>query len=255
MAWPAAALGLGLSFGPAVAQDRLPAGFVYLRDVDPTIAQDIRYAGADNFVGHPLPGYDGAECVLKREAALALKDVQADLAHSGLALKIYDCYRPQRAVGAMAQWAHDGRPDGATKRFFPKLQKNTLFGYGYIAAYSAHSSGIAVDLTLIEAAGKPGVAFDTAARYGPCTGPAAARAPDNSVDMGTGYDCFDAASYTASSAIGAEPRRWRAALVAVMTRHGFKNYFREWWHFAFAGRAPAAHYDFPIPPRLAKAAR
>ena len=58
----------------------LPPGFVYLRDVDSSIAQDMRYATADNFTGRPLPGYGAAECVLRREAAEALKRVQADLA-------------------------------------------------------------------------------------------------------------------------------------------------------------------------------
>ena len=33
---------------------KLPGGFVYLRDIDPTIIQDIRYAGSNNFVGRPL---------------------------------------------------------------------------------------------------------------------------------------------------------------------------------------------------------
>ena len=65
---------------PAHARDMLPPGFVYLRDVDNTIAQDMRYATADNFTGRPLPGYNAAECVLRRQVAVALKRVQADLA-------------------------------------------------------------------------------------------------------------------------------------------------------------------------------
>src|SRR5512135_1357863 len=82
---------------PAAAGS-LPKGFVYLRDVDPGIAQDMRYAGANNFTGRPLSGYDAAECVLRREVALALAKVQADLAAQDLSLKVYDCYRPTRAV-------------------------------------------------------------------------------------------------------------------------------------------------------------
>jgi len=99
----------------AVAQGVLPPGFAYLRDVDPTIAQDIRYASPDNFVGHPLPGYEAAECILRREVAEALKRVQSDLAPSGLSLKVYDCYRPTRASRAMATWANDGRSEAPTK--------------------------------------------------------------------------------------------------------------------------------------------
>jgi hypothetical protein len=76
------------------------AGFVYLRDIAPAIAQDMRYAGYDNFTGHPLPGYSAPECVLRREVAAALASVEADLAPRGLGLKVYDCYtaRPARSL-------------------------------------------------------------------------------------------------------------------------------------------------------------
>ena len=67
------------SLTPIAARDVLAPGFVYLRDVEPGIIQDMRYATRDNFVGRPLPGYDAGECVLRREAALALRHVQADL--------------------------------------------------------------------------------------------------------------------------------------------------------------------------------
>jgi D-alanyl-D-alanine dipeptidase len=92
-------------------------------------------------------------------------------------------------------------------------------------------------------------AFDPAARYGPCTGPAAKRAPDNSIDMGTGFDCFDLRSYGASKEISPEQKRWRGTLNAAMRRHGFANYFREWWHFSFTGAPEPRAYDFAIGPR------
>jgi zinc D-Ala-D-Ala dipeptidase len=256
MSWhvfAAAALALAFSFDQAVAQGALPAGFVYLRDVDPTIVQDIRYAGADNFVGRPLPGYAAAECILRRDVAVALRRVQTDLAGSGLALKVYDCYRPERAVRAMAQWANDGRSGDVGNRFFPRLRKSSLFARGYIAARSAHSTGIAVDLTLIAGSSAIAATSDLAGPYGPCAGPAAKRSPDNSLDMGTGFDCFDLNSHTASAAISTEQMRRRALLVAVMAKRGFKNYHREWWHFAYANGGAAPHYDFPISPRPAKA--
>jgi D-alanyl-D-alanine dipeptidase len=234
---PAAALAAGL-----------PPGFVYLRDVAPGIAQDMRYAGPNNFTGHPLPGYDAAECVLRRAVAEALAKVQADLAAQHLGLKVYDCYRPTRAVAAFARWAKSA-DDGATRRFYPKLDKRVLFA-GYIAAHSAHSEGIAVDLTLVPRGAKESTKpapFDATARYGPCTAPAAQRAPDNSLDMGTGFDCFDEAAHTASTAITPEQTRYRALLVAAMRKRGFRNYFREWWHFSYGARRAA--YDFPIEAR------
>jgi D-alanyl-D-alanine dipeptidase len=241
---------MALTMDQAVAQ--LPAGFVYLRDVDPSIAQDIRYAGSDNFVGRPLPGYEAAECILRQEAAAALKRVQAELAASGLSLKVYDCYRPTRAVHAMAAWAHDGRSGDATRRFFPKLQKSSLFALGYIASHSQHSTGIAVDLTLIAASSAPAADFDPAAANGSCTASAGQRSPDNSVDMGTGFDCFDLKSHTASAGIGAEQRRWRTTLVEAMRKHGFANYHREWWHFSYARSGGASQQDFPIRSRAAR---
>jgi D-alanyl-D-alanine dipeptidase len=232
---------------PALARDALPAGFVFLRDIDPTIAQDIRYASANNFTGRPLPGYAAPECVLKRDAALALAKVQAELATANFGLKVYDCYRPARATQAMLRWAREPET-GATKRFYPALDKRTLFS-GYISGYSLHATGIAVDLTLIQLPPAASAAFDSAARYGACTVPdPRQRAPDNSLDMGTGFDCFDARSHTRAADIQLSARRYRDILLAAMRKQGFRNYFREWWHFSY-GAAPAQHYDFEIPRR------
>jgi D-alanyl-D-alanine dipeptidase len=230
---------------PAAARDALPADLVYLRDVDASIVQDMRYASFDNFTGHPLPGYGAPECVLRRDVAQALARVQADLAKTNLGLKVYDCYRPARAVAAMARWANDGAPGDPTKRFFPKLAKRNLFALGYIAARSAHSAGHAVDLALLRLPPQTLPPFDPAARYGPCIAPAAERAPDNAIDMGTSFDCFDDKSRAASPALTPEQARWRSALGTAMRSHGFRNYFREWWHFSF-GAQGAQRYDFPL---------
>jgi zinc D-Ala-D-Ala dipeptidase len=260
---------LALLLGPlasAGARD-LPAGFVYLRDVAPGIAQDMRYATDDNFTGRPLPGYQAGECVLRREVAAALARVQADLAHAHdrekwqpvfakdhspaktlqLGLKVYDCYRPARAVAAFWRWSQSTR-GGGQKRFYPRVPKSELFARGYIASHSRHSAGIAVDLTLIKLPAPTPAPFDRAAHYGPCTAPAEERAPDNALDMGTGFDCLDVKSYTKSGAVTRAQRHWRNVLKAAMAAHGFRNYFREWWHYEYAG-APRRAYDFPIVPR------
>ncbi len=235
---------------PALARG-LPAGFVYLREVAPAIAQEIRYATYDNFTGRPLPGYAAGECVLKREAAQALARVEADLAKQSLGLKVYDCYRPTRAVRGMWNWAHEGNHEGnheengGAKRFYPHVPKLELFSLGYIATHSRHSTGNAVDLTLIKLPPAKAAPFERAARYGPCTAPAEKRAPDNSIDMGTGFDCLDEKSATHSAAIAAEARRWRLVLNAAMRKHGFYNYPREWWHYSYGARGEPA-YDFPI---------
>ncbi len=221
---------------------------VYLRDIDASIAQDMRYAAKDNFTGKPLPGYDAPECLLRPAAARALSKVQAELAAANLSLKVYDCYRPKRAVAAMAAWSRDGKPAPASKRFYPALDKANLFALGYIAARSAHSRGVAVDLTVVPR-GNAAAAFDPAARYGPCTGPLTERAPDNSLDMGTGYDCFDSKSHTRAASITAAQAANRRVLLQAMRKHGFTNYSREWWHFSFNAADDGAAYDTPIAPR------
>jgi zinc D-Ala-D-Ala dipeptidase len=233
--------------GPARAQ-ALPGGFVYLRDIDPSILQDIRYAGPNNFVGRPLAGYEAAECVVKREVALALKRIQQRLAPRKLSLKMMDCYRPVRAVHDMWAWAQNGRETPADRRFNPTFRKQDLFRLGYIATHSGHSTGSALDLTLVDLAADNSARFDSGKTYADCTAPVADRAPEASIDMGTGYDCTDPRGHTAASAITPSQRQWRHELVAAMATEGFVNYFREWWHFSLPGVHGAA-YDFPIQPR------
>ena len=237
----------GLPGGGAMAQG-LPGGFVYLRDVDPTIVQDMRYATVNNFVGRVLDGYEAGECIVTRKVGLALKQVQRDLRPRGLSLKVYDCYRPQLAVDDMYAWAQDGNETPAQHRYNPQMRKADLFRLGYIARHSGHSTGKAVDLTLVQMPLKSATPFDPRADYADCTAAVSRRAPDSSVDMGTGYDCSDERAHTASAVITPPQRRWREILVAAMARHGFINYRLEWWHFSLPGSGREA-YDFPIKTR------
>jgi D-alanyl-D-alanine dipeptidase len=233
--------------GPAAAQS-LPGGFVLLRDIDPTILQDIRYAGSNNFVGRPLRGYEAAECVVTRAVGLALQRVQRELAPQKLSLKMLDCYRPARASADMVAWSRDGRETPAQKRYNPAFSKKDLFRLGYIAEHSGHSTGAAVDLTLIDLKADNSAVFDPAKAYADCTAPASDRTPEGSVDMGTGYDCSDVKAHTAARFITPAQRRWRNVLVAAMAKQGFVNYSKEWWHFSQSGAAGPA-YDFPISAR------
>ena len=240
-----ALLGLGWA-GPAFGS-QLPPGFVYLREVAPDILQDMRYAGPDNFTGRKVPGYDAPQCILRREVAEALGKAQAELREQSLSLKVYDCYRPARATRAFLKWIGDAAAPGS-KRYFPRTDKSTLHMQGYISPNSAHSHGIAVDLTLVRLPAAEQPAFDRSARYGPCNGRASERAPDNALDMGTGFDCFDVMSQTESTAVTGEPRDMRRLLRTVMRKHGFRSYWREWWHFSFATPTPGPARDFPIEP-------
>lgn len=238
---------LAASASQACAQ-AMHGGFVYLRDIDPTIIQDIRYAGVNNFMGRPLTGYGASECVVKREVGLALKNIQQDLARQKLSLKMFDCYRPQRAVADMVAWAGDGRETAAGRRYNPAFRKADLFRLGYISSHSQHSTGAALDLTLVDLTVDNAAAFDPTRAYADCTAPVDRRAPEGSVDMGTGYDCSDVKGHTADSSITPAQRRWRQALVAAMAKQGFVNYSKEWWHFSLPGAGGPA-YDFSIQPR------
>jgi D-alanyl-D-alanine dipeptidase len=227
----------------------LPGGFVFLRDIDPTIIQGIRYAGPNNFVGRPLAGYDAAECVVRRDVGPALKRTQQELAKQKLSLKMLDCYRPARAVRDMVVWARDGRETPAQERYNPAFGKQDLFRLGYIAEHSGHSTGAAVDLSLADLQADNSAVFDPNKAYADCTAPASARAPEGSVDMGTGYDCSDVKAHTGARSITSDQRRWRNVLVAFMAKQGFVDYSKEWWHFSLRGAGGPA-YDFPVRSRF-----
>ena len=238
--------------GPLCAQ-ALDAGtsqpapaLVHLRDVDPSILQDIRYAGADNFTGRPVRGYDAPECLLLPKVALALARVQAEVRQQNLSLKVYDCYRPRRAVRAFRAWVREPETDPLLRRFHPNVIKAELIGLGYIAAVSRHSWGDTVDLTLVALPARRVPVFRRDAAYGPCNGPAMRRAPDNSIDMGTSFDCFDVLSHTRAAGLHPEQARWRRLLVNVMSKQGFQNYHKEWWHFTFEPERGGRSFDVPV---------
>jgi D-alanyl-D-alanine dipeptidase len=216
----------------AAASGKLPGGYVYLREIEPTIIQDMRYATAANFTQAPVPGYKAGECIVLREAAEGLKLIQADLRMRGLSLKVYDCYRPVRAVKSFMRWV--GEPEAAgSERQRPRTERSDLVKLGYISASSIHSKGAAIDLTLVALPAAAIPPFDPKGTYGPCNGIKAEREPDNGLDMGTSFDCFDPMSATASAEIAPEQAGNRKMLVDAMTARGFKNYAREWWHFTY----------------------
>ena len=231
------------------AGDAMPDDFVYLRDVDPTIEQDMRYAGPHNFTGKSVDGYGAAECVLARQAAEALKAVQADVKGNGLTLKVYDCYRPARAVAAFVAWSKLPDDPQSKGMWYPNLTKGDLFP-GYIATRSGHSRGATLDLTLVPIDNSAPPVGD--AKPQSCTVPQKGHAPDGSVAMGTSFDCFDVKANTAAQGLSSEERANRELLVAAMQARGFKNYPKEWWHFTLEPEPyPHTIFDFPIAPRPA----
>jgi zinc D-Ala-D-Ala dipeptidase len=220
----------------------LAPGFVRLSDAAPAILQDMRYAGAFNFTAARVPGYDAAACILRASAAKALQRAQSLLEREGLRLKVYDCYRPARAVRAFAAWARAPETGGLKHVFYPHIDKARLFQLGYISSQSKHSRGIAVDIGL-ERADKP--VTMQAEKAGGCDGPS--RVAESALDFGTAYDCFSPLSATLHPRISADARVNRLKLLTALRAHGFRNYAREWWHFEFSDpNAPVQAFDFPV---------
>jgi D-alanyl-D-alanine dipeptidase len=234
----------------------LPAGFVYLSEVAPTIRQDIRYAGSHNFTGRPVDGYQANECILSAWAAKALQRVQAELAGKNLSLIVWDCYRPMRAVRDFITWSRSQQAPVMKAEFFPNTEKSRFFILGYLASHSAHSRGSTVDLGIVPSTVQTPPVFDGASPLVPCTASKDTRFNDGTIDLGTGYDCLDPLASTNNPGVGKEARANRILLQRLMQQHGFKSYSREWWHFELAD-APFAgqDFDFPITPRNASTAR
>jgi zinc D-Ala-D-Ala dipeptidase len=200
----------------------LPPNFMYLKEVDPSILQEIRYAGAHNFVGRPIKGYEHSTCILTKEAAMALKHAQAELRTQRLSLKVYDCYRPTSAVADFLQWSKHPLDQKMKAEFYPSIAKGQLFALGYIAKYSGHSRGSTVDLTLVQR-------------------------PSRVVDMGTSYDYLDPRSHINAIAISPNAKANRLLLRKIMIKNGFEPYEKEWWHFTLHNEPyKNSYFNFPV---------
>lgn len=224
IAWrPSQAAAEPVQVSPATTPEQ--AGLVNIAALVPDIRLDIRYAGHDNFVGEKVRGYLAPKCYLLRPAAEALQKAEEDLRQQGLALKIFDCYRPVRSVKHFVAWAADLDDQRTKPKYYPNLGKGELVGGGYIAESSGHSRGATVDLTVVRCAGSD------------CT----------ELDMGTAFDFFDALANTAHSGITEAQRKNRQLLVEAMARQGFRNYPMEWWHYTLQPEpTPRTAYDVPV---------
>jgi zinc D-Ala-D-Ala dipeptidase len=210
----------------------LPDGFVYLSHAAPDIRQEIRYAGTHNFIGRPVDGYFAAECVLTHAAARALARVQARVSSLGCTLKVYDGYRPQRAVDEFVAWSADPRDQAMKAEFYPTVDKSRVFELGYVAAKSGHSRGSTVDLTIERLTHAP----------------LALSAPtsDASIDMGTCFDCMGPLSHE-DAHVGAVAEAHRRLLHEAMNECGFSGIHTEWWHYTLRDEPfPGTYFDFPI---------
>ena len=229
--------------GTAKAEE-MPNSFVRLRDIAPHMQQDVRYGTTFNFTGTIVPGYARPECILTRAAAEAIINVDKYLRQRGFALKIFDCYRPTRAVQYFQQWVASGEPSPLTRIFVPELDQRKLISLGFVARKSSHSRGSTVDVGMIRASDAP---LSTPNAAGACDGPFKTRPLETSLDFGTSFDCFSSKSSFDVRGLSPEARANRQLLTYAMSNFGFKGYSREWWHFTLSPEPyPEREFDFPV---------
>lgn len=191
---------------PVAADSTARRKLADLAAVVPGARFELRYATSNNFTGAVLPGYGAARPLLRREAAIALANVERDLESKGMSLKVWDGYRPVRATLGMVDWCE-------------RNHRTDLLDSGYIARRSRHNQGVAIDLTVVD------------------------RASGRELDMGTPFDNFTARAHTANAS-GKQAAN-RRILGDAMRRAGFVNYVDEWWHFSFEVPDPMP-FDLPL---------
>ena len=210
------------AFGKQESKE-LPEGFVYVKDVILDLNVDLRYYTINNFVGDTINGYNSNKLILTKETAQALKKVQHELQQQNLCLKVYDGYRPQRAVNHFMKWAKDLNDTINKQQFYPDVEKRFLFREEYIATRSGHSRGSTLDLTIID-----GITNEP-------------------LDMGSPYDFFGKESWVNHDQLTKEQMANRQLLQEVMLKHNFRNYAKEWWHFTLRWEPfPETYFDFEI---------
>lgn len=225
----------------------MPDGFVDLKSIIPTIELELRYFNSHNFIGQKIEGYEQPRCLLSRKAAEALRKVQEELLPFSLSLKIYDAYRPQSAVDHFVSWAKDLSDTLMKKEFYPRVEKKYLFKEGYISAKSGHSRGSTVDLTIVPLPLPDQELYQSGDSLCECFKPLSERFKDNSLDMGSGYDCFDPVSHTVNTDLNHHQRVNRLLLKTIMGKYGFRGSTKEWWHFTLKNEPyPDTYFNFPI---------
>ena len=200
----------------------IPDGFVYIEDLVPNIKIDLKYYTNDNFVGSKIRGYNAQVAISTKETALALKEIQKDLKHFNYGLKIFDCYRPQRAVDHFVRWAKNNNRKMKSSHY-PNVKKIYLFKEGYISSKSGHTRGSTVDLTIIDLNN------------------------GKELDMGTIYDYFGKESWIEYTGLTFHQRQNRLLLQSVMNKYGFKSLEEEWWHFTLSNEPfPNKYFNFIV---------
>ena len=222
--------------------------FVMLAEAVPDAILEIRYYSTYNFVGQRIDGYEEPTALLTRQAADSLKVVSDEVKQMGYRLKIYDAYRPQKAVDHFVRWAKD-IPDTLMKHFFyPDLTKDVLFPQKYIMEKSGHTRGSTLDLTLFDMETEKeldmGGTFDW---FGPESHPDFCGNPE------TGEFTGDNSKSPVGRTITPQQFANRMILRRVMLKHGFVPMDTEWWHFTLKDEPyPDTFFTFPVKEKTKK---
>ncbi|MEL6388792.1 MAG: M15 family metallopeptidase [Bacteroidota bacterium] len=198
-------------------------GFVYLDQELSHANFDLRYAYRNNFLGRPVSGYGAPHVAITRQAASQITLIEEELNTMGYHLKIFDAYRPQRAVNEFRVWASDLSDTLTKHQYYPEVNKQDLFRLGYIATRSGHSRGSTIDLTI-------------------CYNHTGAE-----VDMGGPFDFFGELSHHSFNQITEHQKANRMMLKSIMMKYGFKPYAKEWWHYTLREEPhPNRYFDFVV---------
>lgn len=223
-----------------------PGNFVNIKKYIPDIQLDMRYFSNYNFVGRRISGYKEPVCLLTLEAINSLMKAERILLSMGLTFKVYDCYRPQQAVNDFANWAKDINNIKMKMEFYPTIDKKKLFKEHYIDYHSGHSRGSTVDLTIVPI-NSIIPDYNLISYQVSCTASKQYRTADNSLDFGTGFDCFSPISYPSYQNLLPQIKANRLLLRAIMVDAGFKPLETEWWHFTLLKEPyPDIYFDFPV---------
>ena len=198
---------------------------VDIKSLAPAISVRIPYATENNFTGKKL--YSRNVCLLRPAVANAVLRAYADALSHGFSLRLMDCYRPQSV--SLDMWRVGEEHNRACRRLggacrsgnCNATQPNCLWEplTNFMSRASKHNRAATVDITLITL-------------YG------------TEVNMGTAFDYFGPEART-SNASG-KALEHRILLKNIMHKQGFRNYFREWWHYDHQTYQDYAVLDLPL---------
>ena len=240
---------LGFILCEALSKEARSKGFVYLKQIDPSIITSLRYCTYENFIGRPIHGYRRPNALLTLQAAQALKKAQEEFKKDGYCLVVYDAYRPQQAVNHFMRWSKDIKDQAKKAQYFPHVDKSHVFELGYVAEHSGHSRGSTVDVTLITKGAVPHKVIETKRTLQ--NGQTIKFLDDGTVDMGSSFDLFDKASHHKNNLIAEHHKKSRTYLRTVMEKHGFKTIEEEWWHYTlkdepYPAKEASSYFNFPV---------